>query len=143
MRLARKMGWERLEMAALAAALPLDWDQAFQLLCLHDRSVNQGREKPHRRRRRGESDETHRERLRAMWRAEKDLEAEARAVRRAERFEASGSWRHEDEPPPPELPPLETVTGWSRASGKAKRHGGLALFGGWRIGEMEKKLAKG
>jgi hypothetical protein len=76
-RLALKMGWERLEAAAVAAGLagshsrdrwrqcapapipPLSFDQAFQLLCLHDRSVNQGWEKPHRRRRRGESDETH------------------------------------------------------------------------------------
>jgi hypothetical protein len=162
MRLALKMGWERLEMASLAAALPhnhahdrwrqcgreaamppLSWDQAFQLLCLHDKSVHQSWEQPHRRRRRGESDAVYTERLRAMWQAEKSIEAEQAAVRRAARYEASGGWRHSDEPPPPELPPLETVTGWSRASGKAKRHGDLALFGGWRIGEMERKLAKG
>jgi hypothetical protein len=161
MRLALKMGWERLEMASLAAALPhnhghdrwrtcepapmprLSWDQAFQLLCLHDKSVNQGWEQPHRRRRRGESDPVYTERLRAMWMVEKRVEAEDEALRRAARYEASGSWRHEDEPPPPGLPPLETVTGWSKAGGKAGRHGGLALFGGWRIGEMEKKLAKG
>jgi hypothetical protein len=161
MRLALRMGWERLEAASLAAALagnhgrdrwrqcapapipPLSWDQAFQQLCRHDRSVNLGWEQPHRRRRRGESDEVYSLRLQAMWRAEKSVEAEQAAVRRAERFEASGSWRHEDEPPPPALPPLEQVTGWSRASGKAGRHGDLALFGGWRIGDMERKPAKG
>jgi hypothetical protein len=161
-RLALKMGWERLEMAALAAALPvnhahdrwrqcskeaamppLSWDQAFQLLCLHEKSVNQSWEQPHRRRRRGESDSVYVERLRAMWRAEKAREGEEEALRRAARYEASRSWRHEDEPPPPALPPLETVTGWSKASGKAGRHGGLALFGGWRIEPMNRRLAGG
>lgn len=156
MRLALKMGWERLEMAAMAAALPeshsgdrwrhcaearmppLSWNQAFQLLCLHEKSVCQGWEQPHRKRRRGESDEVYVERLRAMWVAEKDVEAEQAAVRRAERFEASGGWRLEDEPPPPELPPLERVTGWSKASGRPAHNPDLALFGGWRIGELER-----
>jgi hypothetical protein len=161
-RLALKMGWERLELAALAAALPenhghdrwrqcgssapmppLSWDQAFQLLCLHEKSARQGWDQPHRRRRRGESDETHRARLQAMWMAEKRIDAEDAAIRRAARFESSGRWRHEDEPPPPELPPLETVTGWSRAKGGTGRHGGLGLFGGWRIAEMERKLVSG
>ncbi|HEX9964376.1 MAG TPA: hypothetical protein VGB04_05265 [Allosphingosinicella sp.] len=158
MRLALKMGWERLEMASLQASLPEShaddsWrqcadapmprfspDQAIQLLFLHEKSVRQGWERPHRRRRRGESDETHRERLAAMWTAEKNLEAEAAALRRAARYEATGSWRHEDEPPPPELPPLELVTGWSRASGRAPYHEGVALFGGWRIGDMRRRL---
>lgn len=160
MRLALRMGWERLEAAALQASLPEShaddgWrqcapaalprftaDQALQLLFLHDKSVNQSWEQPHRRRRRGESDETHRERLRAMWSVEKDLAAEAAAVRRAARYEATGGWRHDDEPPPPQLPPLELVTGWSRASGRPAHHEGVALFGGWRIGDMEKRLAK-
>jgi hypothetical protein len=154
MRLALRMGWQRLEAAALRASLPQShsndrWrrcapatlprfsaDQALQLLFLHDRSVNQSWEQPHRRRRRGESDDTHRERLRAMWSVEKDLEAEAAALRRAARFEATGGWRHEDEPPPPELPPLELVTGWSRASGRPACHPGVALFGGWRLEDM-------
>jgi hypothetical protein len=161
-RLALKMGWERLEMAAMAAAEagshsgdrwrqcaelapipPLSWDQTFQLLCLHDRSVNQGWERPHRRRRRGESEAVHIERLRAMWTVEKRVEAEDEALRRAARFEASGDWRHEDEPPPPVLPPLEQVTGWSKAKGGAGRHGEIALFGGWRIGDMRRRMAGG
>lgn len=159
MRLALKMGWQRLEAAALAAAEagshahdrwrqcdlapipPLRWDQTYQLLFLHDRSVNRGWEAPHRRRRRGESDEVYSLRLQAMWRAETSLEAEAEALRRAERYEASGDWRHEDEPPPPVIPPLSQVTGWSRASGRPAHHEGVALFGGWRIGDMERKLA--
>ncbi|HEU0134980.1 MAG TPA: hypothetical protein VFR28_09165 [Allosphingosinicella sp.] len=160
MRLALKMGWERLEMAALQASLPqshsddrwrrcepapmprLSPDQAIQLLFLHEKSVNQSWEQPHRRRRRGESDEIYSLRLQAMWRAEKGREAEAEAVRRSARFEATGGWRHEDEAPPPELPPLETVTGWSRASGRPAHREGVALFGGWRIGEMERKLGR-
>jgi hypothetical protein len=151
------MGWERLEVAAVQASMPEShsddqWrqcelapmprftpDQALQLLCLHDKSVNQGWEAPHRRRRRGESDEIYSLRLQAMWRVETSLEAEAEAVRRAFRFEETGDWRHEDEPPPPELPPLSQVTGWSRASGRPPHHSGVALFGGWRIGDMERR----
>lgn len=160
-RLALKMGWERLEMAALQASLPQShaddqWrncrpaplprftaDQAIQLLVLHEKSVWQMWEQPHRRRRRGESDETHSIRLQAMWRAEKSREAEAEAMRRAARYEESGGWRHEDEVPPPELPPLDQVTGWSRAKGGPAHRPGLALFGGWRIEEMERKLGLG
>jgi hypothetical protein len=160
MRLALKMGWQRLKMESFRAGLasahgrdrwrncatapipPLSFDQAFQLLCLHGRSVNAGWEHP-RRRRRGESDSVHIERLRAMGRVEKAMDEEDEALRRAARFEAGGGWRLEDEPPPPALPPLETVTGWSRAKGGAGRHSGLALFGGWRIGEMERRLAAG
>lgn len=159
MRLALKMGWQRLEAAALAAAEagshsrdrwrqcdlapipPMSWNQTFQLLCLHDRSVNQGWEAPHRRRRRGESDEIYSLRLQAMWRVETSLQAEGEALRRAARFEESGSWRHEDEPPPPELPPLELVTGWSRASGKPPHRPDVGLFGGWRIADMKRKRA--
>jgi hypothetical protein len=160
MRIALRMGYERLEAAALQAALPTShcddgWrgrdpppippmspEQALQLLFLHEKSVHQGWERPHRRRRRGESHETYRTRLAAMWRAEKGLEAEAEALRRAAAYEESGEWRFEDEQPAPELPPLELVTGWSRASGKAPHDPDTALFGGWRIRQMEEKLRK-
>jgi hypothetical protein len=131
MRLALRAGYERLEMAALKAALPeshrddawrqceeapiprMSADQALQLLYLHEKSVHQSWEKPHRRRRRGESEETYRKRLGGMWTAEKDREAEEAALRRAARFEESGDWRYAEEAPPPPLPPLEQVTGWS------------------------------
>ena len=45
----------------------------------------------------------------------------------------------EEEVPPPELVPLELVTGWSRLSGRPAHHEGVALFGGWRIGDIEKR----
>ncbi|HEX8467011.1 MAG TPA: hypothetical protein VF620_04315 [Allosphingosinicella sp.] len=53
--------WRRCEPAPLPRFSP---DRALQLLFLHGKSVNQGREQPHRRR--GESDAVHVERLRAM-----------------------------------------------------------------------------
>ncbi len=158
MRLALKMGYERLECALLAAGMvgshehdlwrqceeppipPMTADQALQLLFLHEKSVRQGWDMPHRRRRRGEPWEVYRERLAAMWTWEKEREAEDEALRRAERFEETGSWRHADEPEPPQLPPLELVTGWSKASGRPPHREGRALFGGWRIEEMERKL---
>lgn len=160
MRLALKTGWERINAALLISTLPEshqhdrwrrgEWpqlppmtvDQAMQLLHLHEKSVHQRWEEPHRRRRRGESDEVYSDRLQAMRRAETDLEAEEEALRRAARFEETGGWRLEDEPPPPELVPLELVTGWSRASGRAPHRKGVALFGGWRIADMERKLGR-
>jgi len=155
-RLALEMGYERLEAAALAAGLPashaddawrrndpppippLTADQALQLLSLHEKSVRQSWEQPHRRRRRGESDATYGLRLQTMWLAEKAREAEREAVRRAAEPEPA-------EAPPPELPPLpalDQVQGWSKASGKPPHHEGRALFGGWRIADMEAALRK-
>jgi len=164
-RLALAMGYERLDAAALRAALPdshaddgwrhndpppippMSADQALQLLFLHEKSVRQGWERPHRRRRRDEPWDTYTERLRAMWTAEKAREAEDAALRRAARYEESGDWRFEEEEAalePPQLPPLALVTGWSKADpGKAPHHPGVALFGGWRLGDMKKRLGGG
>jgi hypothetical protein len=159
-RIALGMGYERLQLAAIRSALPesgehdawrsnepppippLTADQALQLLCHHRKSVELGWDLPHRRRRRGEPWETYTERLSAMWRSERERAAEDEAVARALRFEATGSWRREDEAEPPPLPPLHLVTGWSRASGRAPHHEGVALFGGWRIADMERKLGR-
>lgn len=103
MRLALAMGYERVEAAALMAALPEShaddgWrhndpppipamtpDQALQLLFLHEKSVRQSWDQPHRRKRRGEPWETYTERLRAMWTAEQARAAEDQAVRAAAR----------------------------------------------------------
>jgi hypothetical protein len=159
MRLALETGYERLEAAALMAAMPeshaddawrhndpppippMTGTQALQLLFLHEKSVRQGWERPHRRRRRGEPWETYTERLRAMWTAEKAREAEDAALRRAARYEQAGEWRLEGEAPLPALPALEQVTGWSRAKpdGEGVHRPGLALFGGWRLKEMKRK----
>lgn len=161
-RLALRMGYQRLEAAALEAALPeshaddawrhhepppiprMTADQALQLLFLHEKSVRQSWEQPHRRRRRNETEEQHRMRLFLMWRAEQRQIAEEEAVARAARYEETGSWRHADEEVPPELPPLHLVTGWSKADPKKKpHHPGIALFGGWRIGDMKRKMREG
>ena len=162
MRLALKAGYERLEAAALAAALPESYaddgwrhndpppippmtaDQAFQLLCLHEKSVRQGWERPHRRRRRNECESTYRERLCAMWTAEKAREREQDALRRAAQYEQTGDWRLPEEPPPPALPPLHLVTGWSKADPKKEKHNPKkALFGGWRLSDWRKRQRKG
>lgn len=162
MRLALSMGYDRLEAALLAGFRPesheddgwresdfppipqMSADQALQLLFLHEKSVHQSWEKPHRRRRRGEPWDVYTKRLGFMWDAEKAREAEQEAVYRAARYEESGDWRHVDEPRPPELPPLDLVTGWSRADpAKAAHNPDVALFGGWRMGEMKRKMKGG
>jgi hypothetical protein len=76
--------------------------------------------------------------------AEKGREAEEAALRRAARFEESGDWRFAEEAPPPALPPLERVTGWSRTGRKKGKHDpGVALFGGWRLAAMETSRRSG
>ncbi|MEA1015988.1 hypothetical protein [Sphingosinicella sp. LY1275] len=155
MRLALRTGYERIEAAALMAGLPESYaddawrhndplpipamtpSQALQLLCLHDKSVYQGWEKPHRRKRRGESEETYTERLRAMWMVEERHKAEDEAVARAARAEADERGAGQSGGVPV-LPALDQVTGWSRAQGKPPHDAELALFGGWRIEHMEK-----
>lgn len=159
MRLALAMGYDRLECAMLAAGLegsheddawrhndpppvpPLTADQALQLLALHEKSVRQSWDQPHRRRRRGESDETYGHRLRAMWMAEQRRLAEDGALRTAFRAETSDDRRFEDEEgAPPILPPLHLVTGWSKADPKKKKHNPkVALFGGWRLSDWKKR----
>lgn len=154
MRLALRTGFERVEAAALMAGLPESYaddawrhnaplpipamtpSQALQLLCLHDKSVQQGWERPHRRKRRGESEETYTERLRAMRMVEERHKAEDEAVARAAREEGTEA---EQGGGVPVLPALDQVTGWSRAQGKPPHDPEVALFGGWRIEHMEKK----
>ncbi|HKR23724.1 MAG TPA: hypothetical protein VJS15_00560, partial [Allosphingosinicella sp.] len=164
MRLSLTMGYDRVEMALIAAGLPesyaddawrhndpppvppLTADQAIQLFCLHQKSVRQSWDLPHRRKRRGEPWETYTERLRAMWVCEKSREAEDRALRRAARWESAGDWCLEEEAGerPPPLPPLELVTGWSKADpdrAKVAHNPGVALFGGWRLKDWKRSRA--
>ena len=158
-RLALRMGWERLHCEALQAALPeshahdewrnvepaalppLDFGQTLQLLCLHRNSVLEGWDRPHMKKRRGETWETYTERLRAMWTVKQDREAEDEALQRAAQYESAGDWRFAEEAAPLPLPPLAQVTGWSKASGQTPHHEGVALFGGWRMADMERKRA--
>jgi hypothetical protein len=133
MRIALEIGYSRLEASLLARAhpashshaawrhaelpplRPVTFDEGFQLLCLHDKSVRHGWEQAHRRKRRTESDEAYVERLRAMWHVEEQRAREHEALLRATRYERTGGWRHPHEPaPPPPLPPLDLVTGWSK-----------------------------
>jgi hypothetical protein len=156
MRLALAEGYERLELAALAAADPechdawrraephplpaMTADQMLQLLSLHQNSVRQGWDQPHRRKRRGESWDIYTERLRAMYRAEQHQQRDAAALRRAARYEETGDWRLPEEPPLPELPPLDLVAGWSKADPtKPKHNPKKAMFGGWRIDDVKRR----
>lgn len=164
-RLALKTGFERLELAMIRAAdpesgehdrwrrgdptpiPPLSFEQALQALAHHWKPVHYGWDRPHMKKRRGEPWETYTERLRAMWAHKEGIEAEdgalARAAAREIAWEARRSWRLEDEPEPLPLPPLHLVTGWSKASGRAPHHPEVAMFGGWRIEDMRRKMAKG
>ena len=161
MRLALAFGYDRVEAATLVAALPesheddgwrhndpppippMTADQALQLLFLHQKSVRQSWDKPHRRKRRGEPWETYTERLRAMWVAEKAREAEDAALRAALRAAGDADWDvPEVEEDLPALPALDQVKGWSGADpNKAAHNPGVALFGGWRLKDWKKREA--
>lgn len=163
MRLSLTMAYDRIECAMFAAALPESYgddawrhndpppippltpDQAFQVLCLHQKSVRQSWDRPHARKRRNEPWETYTDRLRAMWMHQKALERETDALMRAAHYEETGDWRFEEEQAEggggvPELPPLHLVTGWSKAKKvKAVHNPELALFGGWRLKDWKKR----
>jgi hypothetical protein len=151
METALSIGYDRLEAAALQAGLaamrgdgktsawqvrsagtplpPMSWDQAFQLLCMHQRTQRLGRE--HRTQRL-----PHFEFNEAIRMVDRALRADERSMH----FALTGRWRLPREQAPPDLPPLHLVTGWSRADpNRVKHNPNLALFGGWRIGDLEKK----
>jgi len=161
MRLALERGYDRLELAMTAAADPQsyaddawrsdpDMDVALyqpsaaeviQLLALHRRGVRLGHEAPHTRRRRNETHAQYALRLGLMWRAAHRRTAEDRAVARALEYAGKGEWRLPGEPAaPPALPPLDQVTGWSKADpAKTPHHPGVPLFGGWRLRNVAKQ----
>jgi hypothetical protein len=65
------------------------------------------------------------------------------AAARARHYETTGSWRFPDEPAPPLLPPLDQVTGWSKADPDRKPHNpDRPLFGGWRLDDWERKKTR-
>ena len=154
MRLALQQGYERLELAMLegatvAAHADDAWrhndpppmprmtpNQALQLMYLHQKEARLQAEPPHLKRRRGETTEAQSYRFAAMYRQglARDREAfEIAEAARAEQGEPSAF-----EPAAPSLPALDQVTGWSKADPAKRPHSdGVALFGGWRIGDMK------
>jgi hypothetical protein len=164
MRLSLAMGYDRVECAALAAALPDSYeddawrhndpppippmtpDQAIQLLYLHQKEVRLQAEPPHIKRRRGESREAHSIRLSAMYQARLQRDREAFDIAEAARRErGEAAWAEEGENELPALPALDQVTGWSKANpdrAKAVHNPDLALFGGWRLRDWERQVAR-
>ena len=155
MRLALQMGYERIELALLESTLASShaddaWrhndpppipamtaTQALQLLYLHQKEARLLAEPAHIKRRRGESADARQFRLAAMYREGQRRDREAFDLAEAAR-------RDRGEPPlfgpqePPSLPALDQVTGWSKADPtKAPTDAGRALFGGWRLGDMD------
>jgi hypothetical protein len=161
LRLALKRGWETLELALIEAGMPGmhehdDWrhndppalppmsvNQALQLMYLHQKAALLIDEPTPMRRRRGESNEARNERLALMAEARDERAREEFEVAEAERW-AQGlpAWgpAGEDVRAKLGLPDLAQVTGWSRADpAKRPHHDGVALFGGWRLENMEAK----
>lgn len=155
MRLALEMGYDRLELALLAAANPdsyrddgwrhndpppipsISAGEALQLLHLHQKAARLWAERPDRKRRRGETREQHSARLAAKWQANLNWEDEDRAIEAAIRGEGPPG---PHEPPPPALPALDQVEGWSKADpDKRGQNSERPMFGGWRIGDWKGK----
>jgi hypothetical protein len=121
--------------------------QALQLMYLHQKEARLTAEPDYLKRRRGEPHAVHMERLALM--------AEERDRRRREEFEVAEAGRWAEGLPPwgPAgedvrdklgLPDLAQVTGWSRADrAKAAHDARRALFGGWRLEEMERAMREG
>ena len=159
MRMALEQGYERLEMALLEsrepashaddawrhndppAIPPMTANQALQLMYLHQKEARLWAEPPHMRRRPGESRAACSERLTLMGEAR--LERDRERYRVAEAARAARDRRCAHEPPAPALPDLAQVTGWSKADpAKVAHDPNTALFGGWRLGDLEKRGRK-
>ena len=155
MRLALEIGYTRVEAAALMAAAPesheddgwrhndpppippMTASQALQLLALHQKRVELGVVPDPLRRRRGESPGAKSMRLALMHEARLERDREAYRVAEAARGEPDND--PEDGEGIAPLPQLDKVTGWSKATGKPPHNADLAMFGGWRIGDWEKR----
>lgn len=160
-RLALQMGYDRLEEALLEAGVagshehddwrrndppampPISANQALQLMYLHQKEARLIAEPFPVRRMRGESHDAYCARL-AIIAEERDRRArEAFEIAEAERH-ARGDWpwgaAGEDVRRGLGLPDLAQVRGWSRAdAGKAAYDPERALFGGWRIEDLERR----
>ena len=116
---------------------PLTADQMIQLLYLHQKEVRLGGVPEALRRRRGETRFAHRARLDEWGRASQAAEYERYRVVEAA-FRATGVMPPH-EPPPPFLPDLSQVKGWSRAKPAACEAPTRPLFGGWRFEDGGKR----
>jgi len=158
MRLALQLGYDRIEAALLASTMPdahaddawrhnepppippMTANQALQLLYLHQKEARLLAEPAHLKRRRGESREAHSYRMAVMYRLGQACQQEAWLIAEAERRAAGKPWAFGPEilPEPAALPDLGQVTGWSNAKvGKEPHDAGRALFGGWRLWDLE------
>lgn len=156
--LALDEGYARMELACLEAAQPeahahdawrhndrpalppMTVNQALQLLYLHQKEARLQAEPPHLKRRRGESGEAWSYRLSAMYQATQERARDQFRIAEAARH-ARGEATYQPWEPPVVLPDLAQVTGWSRADpAKAAHDPDRALFGGWRLEDMERKL---
>ena len=146
--------WIRHELPDLP---PMSVTEMLQAVAMHRNTVELGHSEPHRRRRRGETNAQYSQRLFLMWRHEQRNLAEEEAMARAAKYEQDGTWRLEgDWPEEPKLPPLDQVTGWSKAKAKTGKadaqeaegkaypeRGRKGLFGGWTIDDVEKRRGSG
>jgi len=163
-RLALKRGYDRLEMALLESLAPAshehdEWrsndppaippmsvNQALQAMYLHQKEARLTAEPDYLKRRRGESREAHSERLAAMAEERDRLAREEFEIAEAERWAAGlPAWGPAGEEVRSRLglPDLSQVSGWSRADPEKEPHDPeRALFGGWRLEEMEAKITE-
>lgn len=154
MRLALVMGYERIEMALIESFDPSShadnhWRhnapppipamtnaQAIQLLHLHQKEARLWGNRVDINAKRHETRDQWSMRANRKWKAEKRWDREGYEVAAAE--EAAGPVPAALEPPPPQLPALDQVTGWSKADPTKPHHDpGRAMFGGWRLKDWE------
>ncbi len=167
LRLALQRGYEALEAALLESGAPAshehgDWrhnsppamppmsvNQALQLMYLHQKAALLVDEPTPMRRRRGESRDACNERLALMSEARDQRAREAFEVAEAERWaRGEPAWGPagqavRDRLGRAGLMDLAQVSGWSRADpAKTPHDPDRALFGGWRIEDMVRKLRR-
>ena len=164
MRLALKMGYDRLEEALIESSLPHahahdEWrhndppaippmsvNQALQLMYLHQKEARLVAEPFLTKRRRGEPSELYNLRLAELWKERERQAREEFEVAEAERWaQGEPAWGPAGEEARARLglPDLAQVTGWSRADpAKVPHDASRALFGGWRIEDMEAEIAE-
>ena len=152
-RLALQEGYDRLELALLAAGLPESFEddhwrhndrpemppmtpnQALQLMYLHQKEARLWTTPVPDRLRPGETWQARSVMMGMIHEARMERDREAFRIAEAERL-ARGEQTYQ-EWGPGELPDLAQVTGWSKASGAAGVDESRALFGGWRLGDMK------